>query len=174
MWMGLLLVLVFLSWVISGFFVKGYVSKATAGRDDLQAKLYRMQATYDENEKAMKQMHIDMDAVIKGRIPGLKTIVFDEVIRIDDKYVKNIIFSLRRKGDKINYEYKMLLHNQTPAVIEPRVQIYLFSRTSLQTGYADLKGVGDSVLIADESRSHSGGFDVSQDGEPVYFMLKIR
>lgn len=173
LWLLLLLVFVVLGWVVSGLFIKGYVNSARKDKNALEAKLYRMQATFDENEAAMKQMKEDMDAVVKGRIPGLKSIVFDEVIRIDDQYVKNILFTLRKKGEEINYEYKIVLHNQTPSVLEPRVQIYLFSRTSLQIGYADLKGGGDAVLIADESRSHSGSFDISQDGEPVYFMVKV-
>jgi len=119
----------------------------------------------------------EMDALIEGRIPGLLPLKYDEVITVNDKYIRNIIFTLARDGKKRNYEYRLVMHNDTLSVIRPAVEILLFNDIGIQIGVAQVEYVNSSAgtehaeLYPGEVRSYTSSFDLIRDEAPSYFLL---
>ena len=119
----------------------------------------------------------EMDALVQNRIPGLLPLKYDEAITVDDQYIRNIIFTLARNGTKRNYEYRLVMHNDTLSVIRPVVEILLFNDTGIQIGVAQVEimdastGTKHSELYPDEVRSYTSTIDLMRDEEPSYFLL---
>ena len=121
----------------------------------------------------------EMDALVQDRIPGLLPLKYDEAITVDDKYIRNIIFTLARNGKKRNYEYRLVMHNDTLLVIRPVVEILLFNDIGVQIGVAQVEymdastGTKRSELYPDEVRSYTSSIDLIRDEEPSYFLLAV-
>ena len=127
----------------------------------------------------LETLRNEMDTLVQNRIPGLLPLKYDEVINIDDKYIRNIIFTLVKNGKKRNYEYRMVIHNDTLSVIRPIVEILLFNNIGIQVGatqveYMDASsGAERPALDPGEVRSYSSSIDLIRDEEPSYFLLAI-
>jgi len=121
----------------------------------------------------------EMDMLVQDRIPGLLPLKFDEAINVEDKYIRNIIFTLVKNGKKRNYEYRLVMHNDTLSVIRPVVEILLFNNIGIQVGVAQVKymdaspGTERPVLDPGEVRSYSSSIELIRDEEPSYFLLAV-
>ncbi len=121
----------------------------------------------------------EMDVLVQNRIPGLLPLKYDEVITIDDKYIRNIIFTLARNGKKRNYEYRLVMHNDTLSVVRPVVEILLFNDIGIQIGVTQVEymdastGTERSALYPDEVRSYTSSIDLIRNEEPSYFLLAV-
>ncbi|MGB0720837.1 MAG: hypothetical protein ACPGU7_00445 [Gammaproteobacteria bacterium] len=174
----LFLKLVILVMAVALVMMGGYTRMSTSGDDEAlketQGKLRRKDAEFAALETEMADLRKQMEAIVQGRVPGLNKIVYDRVIDVDDKYLKNVIFTVSRKGSETSYGFNISLHNRSPNVIEPKLDLYLFNDSGLQIGAASLKGLSDQVLIPDEQRSFNGQIELNLNGEPTYFMANVR
>ena len=122
----------------------------------------------------------ERDILVQQRIPGLVPLRYDETINIDNKYVRNIIFTLAKSGKKNIYEYRLVLHNNTLTVARPKAEIILFNDTGIQIGMAHIEQSdatteidGRAVLDPGEVRSYTAAIDLIRNEEPSYFLLII-
>ncbi len=120
-----------------------------------------------------------LDTLVQGRIPALLPLKYDEAITVDEEYIRNIIFTLVKNGKKRNYEYRLVMHNDSLSVIRPVVEILLFNDIGIQIGVAKVKymdaasGTERSVLDPGEVRSYTSSIDLLRDEEPSYFLLAV-
>ena len=134
-----------------------------------------MKAASSELETARNAM----DTLVQNRIPGLLPLKYDEAISVDDKYIRNIIFTLVKNGKKRNYEYRLVMHNDTLSVIRPVVEILLFNDIGIQIGVTQVENTDAStetersVLDPGEVRSYTSSIDLIRDEEPSYFLLEV-
>ena len=122
----------------------------------------------------------ERDILVQQRIPGLTPLRYDEAINVDNKYVRNIIFTLAKTGKKKIHEYRLVLHNNTLAIAHPKAEIILFNDTGIQIGMAKIEQTdattemdGRSALDPGEVRSYTAAIDLIRDEEPSYFILII-
>jgi len=173
-WLKIGLLVAFLALSAVGAFSYRYVSKASGQLVMPQQEREGYAARINQLETTVAQLNDEILALSQGRIPGLRRIEFDQVLQVDKKYVKNVVFSLTTKGDKKTYEFKMLLHNESSDILQPDGSIALFDRAGLQLGIARFKKMEGSLFLAPgESRSYYDRIDLARAGDPVYYMLEL-
>lgn len=117
------------------------------------------------------------DAMVRGRIPGLKLLKYDQAINLNQDYVRNVIFTLTRSGDNVTHEFRMVLHNDSLSVVNPKVKIVLFDAVGIQIGMTALKRAeatsptDRNLLDPGEVRSYSGVIPVNGEEKPMYFIV---
>ena len=108
------------------------------------------------------------------RLPGLIKLKYDEVIKIDKHYTKNIVFTRTGKNGAHLYEYKVVLENHESA-LQPALKIILFDRNGVQVGMSELskdsEHGGILRLDQDEVRSHYAIVKLPDNAEPEYFQV---
>ena len=122
----------------------------------------------------------ERDILVQERIPGLIPLTYDAAINIDNKHVRNIIFTLAKSGKKNIYEYRLVLHNNTLSIFRPKARIILFNDIGIQIGMARVeqndattKTGARTALDPGEVRSYTAAVDLILNEEPSYFLLDI-
>jgi len=173
-WLKITLLVALLALSAIGAFSYRFVSKASGQLVMPQQEREGYEARINQLETTVAQLNDEILALSQGRIPGLRRVEFDQVLQVDKKYVKNVVFSLTAKGDKKTYEFKMLLHNEGPDILQPDGSIALFDRAGLQLGITSFKKMQGSLFLAPgESRSYYDRVDLARAGDPVYYMLEL-
>lgn len=155
--------------VLSSIQVKKARQEAEAavhGPEQTSRNERRLQARIDELEEKLT-------TAVDGHFPALKPIQYDQVIRVDDRYVANVLFSVSKRAFDTTYEYQLKLLNTTTDVVKPKLRLFFFDESGLQIGIADTEGIDKKSLIPDEARTHSGTFKLTLEGEPKYYLFKI-
>ena len=122
----------------------------------------------------------ERDILVQQRIPGLIPLRYGEVINIDNKYVRNINFTLAKSGKNEIYEYHLVLDNNTLTVARPKTEIILFNDIGIQIGMAQIEQSdatseidGRTTLDPGEVRSYTAAIDLIRNEKPSYFLLII-
>jgi hypothetical protein len=131
-----------------------------------------------ELQPQLEKLRKDLAEMTLSRLPGLTPLEFDKVIPVEDRYVKNIVFTLAGKGDDKSYEFKIVTHNATLTLIHPQVDVLFFDRAGIQVGVARIGVQPDGtptldVLDRGEIRSFSSKIELADDAAPAYFRLKL-
>jgi len=109
-----------------------------------------------------------------NRLPGLITLNYDEVLKVDEQYVKNIVFTRTGKKGTHLYEYKVVLENRDSA-LQPALKVILFDRNGVQVGMSELSNKAKQGLITrldqDEVRTHYAIVQLADKAEPEYFQV---
>ena len=119
------------------------------------------------------------DTLVTGRIPRLHPLQFDQAINLRQDYVRNVIFTLTRSSEGDTHEYRMVLHNDSLSVIQPKVKVVLFDAVGIQIGMAALNRATASAekdrasLDPGEVRSYSGTIRVHGPEKPEYFLVLV-
>ncbi|MGD2084365.1 MAG: hypothetical protein PVF91_15495 [Chromatiales bacterium] len=157
-----------------GAFAYRYISKAGETINIARAENTTYKNRIQELEETIAQLNDEVLALSQGRIPGLRPIQFDQVLRVDKEYVKNLVFSITRKGADNTYEFKMVMHNQGPDIVQPSGSVALFDRAGLQLGITEFKKVDGSLFLAPgETRSYYDKIELARSGRPAYYMLEL-
>lgn len=126
----------------------------------------------------IKRLRSEIKQLVRGRIPYLKELKFDVVIKIEYEYVRNIVFTLASNKDMKQYEYKMVMDNRTLNAVHPHVKLLFFNDIGIEVG-SSVIGVDDdgvaneNVLERGEIRTHSAAVELSDDLDPTYFMMRV-
>lgn len=127
----------------------------------------------------LQTVKLERDSLVKQRIPGLIPLSFDETITPDNRFIRNIIFTLLKTGDKEHYEYRIVMHNDSLSVVDLKVTILLFNDVGIQIGQSlvdQTMAAGDSnraALDPGEVRTYTASIQLTRDQQPGYFMLEV-
>jgi len=141
--------------------------------------LRKHEASLSSLTKELETVKSERDALVQDRIPNLLPLKYDEAITIGEDYVRNVIFTLVKNGKKKIYEYRLVLHNDSLAVVRPKVEIFLFNDIGIQIGVAQVTASNATTdvdrieLDPGEVRSYSATIDMIRDEEPSYFLLTL-
>lgn len=61
----------------------------------------------------LADLRVKLDSLVHHRMPSLRKVQYDTVITIGKKYIKNILFTQIKQGDKIGLEYKVVMQART-------------------------------------------------------------
>jgi hypothetical protein len=156
-----------------------YLDRKSTEYEQMLLEFRKQEITVKTISNELETARSELDALVQGRIPALLPLKYDEAITVDDNYIRNIIFTLVRNGKKRNYEYRLVMHNDSLSVIRPVVDILLFNDIGIQIGVAQVKymdasaGTERSVLDPGEVRSYTSSIDLIRDEEPSYFLLAV-
>jgi len=165
--------------LLSYIFTWFYLDRKSTEYEQMLLEFRKQEITVKAISNELATARSELDALVQGRIPALLPLTYDEAITVDDGYIRNIIFTLVRNGKKRNYEYRLVMHNDSLSVIRPVVDILLFNDIGIQIGVAQIKymdassGTERSVLDPGEVRSYTSSIDLIRDEEPSYFLLAV-
>ncbi len=137
--------------------------------DALQAELARTRQALSQTAAALDRIRKEMAEMVKGRLPHLRDLVTDKVLKIDGPYLKNIVFTVLNQNGSKRYEYRLVMENRTARTLHPEARILVFDSRGVQIGSAEVVGGGD--LAPGESRSRSSVIDRFIDEEARYFYV---
>ncbi len=127
----------------------------------------------------LQKLRVDLDELIRGKLPRLRKLEYDRVLPLDDQYLKNITFTEIMNRDSRGYEYKLVVQNNTNAPLWPEVQLLIFNEIGIQVGSAEI-GTGQpnalkaGSLGVGEVRSYTALMKLADgDATPTYFMIRI-
>ena len=127
----------------------------------------------------LERLRADVTELVAGRLPGLRQLVLDQVVALDDYYLRNVMFTLVKRGKRAGYEYHLTLSNDTLQMVLPRVNIYLFDRHGVHIGSARIGGTGEHVeevpdLGPGETVTKVGLVTIGEgEEEPVFFRVRV-
>lgn len=146
----------------------------------------RLQRSLDDSELALaklrpevERLRADVNALLEQRVPGLRELVMDDVVTLDDAYLGNIVFTQTRRGSQVKYEYRLTLRNDSLSVIVPRVRLALYDRHGVQIGSSELGESHDGEdampeLGPGESLARAGTVTIADgEEEPAFFRVRI-
>lgn len=142
-------------------------------------ELRKQQVAIQAVSTELETVRSELDKLVQERIPGLLPLKFDEAISVDEDYIRNIIFTEVKNGKKRNYEYRLVMHNETLSVIHPKVEILLFNDIGIQIGSAQVGYMDSSseatraALDPGEVRSYTSSINLLRNEEPHYFLLAV-
>ncbi|MCB1759675.1 MAG: hypothetical protein KDI68_07830 [Gammaproteobacteria bacterium] len=132
-----------------------------------------------QNNVELDQLRSEREALVKGLIPGLHPLNFDETIDIRESYLRNIAFTLTGTRYSSNYEYRVVLHNDSLNIVQPKVAVFLFDARGIQVGVTRLNKrhatskVESENLQPNETRAYTGSVELNLQFEPRYFLVRI-
>ena len=140
-------------------------------------QLRKLESSFEKVTAELEKVRGERDALVEGRIPNLSPLKFDEAIPIGKDFMRNVIFTLAKNGNKTIYEYRLVLSNDGLSVARPEVEIFLFNELGIQIGNAHVRAAnattnaGRATLEPGEVRSYSDSIDMLRQGEPRYFLI---
>ena len=124
----------------------------------------------------VQQLREDQKALVEGRFPRLIPMQFDQVVNLDQGYVRNVLFN--QMHDSI--EYKLIVRNDSYYRIWPEMTVKFFNEVGLQihsaaVGGSDVEATNgeSSSLAPGEGRSYTGALGYSNDDMPAYFTIDV-
>lgn len=141
----------------------------------------RQEISESQNRSAeIDRLKAEKEILVRGVIPGLRLLEFDSTITIEDQYVRNIGFTLTGTDHTKNYEYRIVLHNDSMNVIAPAVTVFLFDHRGIQVGTTVLSKIDATskvefnTLQPNETRSYTGRIGLNIQSEPKYFLVDVK
>ncbi len=150
-------------------FLIASIVKHGSGSAAQRVSLEKGQSDMSDVRAELKRMRAEMDTLVKQRLPRLKVLQFDKVIPMNQPYVRSVLFTVTRSGDKENYEYTIILENVDSPTTLPTVQVLLFDRTGVQVGGDRVEGAG--MLRPGDRQTFSGEIPLFMDATPEYFYV---
>ncbi len=145
----------------------------------LRSDLARSQEELQRAIPELQKLRQDLDELIRGKLPHLRQLAYDRVLTLDEGYLKNITFTQIINHGVQSYEYKLVVQNNTHAVLWPEIQLRLFNELGIEVGNAEVGTTDPNALKAarlsiGEVRSYSATLQLSdKDTLPAYFTVKI-
>ena len=161
-------VAVFLLLVVS-ITLGGRVSNLSAANRALSEELFKQEQEIRQLRPRLEASERELQMLMEGRLPNLHTLIPDQVIPVQEQYIKNIVFTVVTQGDEKIHEYKLVMENPSHQRIQPRFRVLVFDRMGVQVGVDEVM-LGE-YLGAGESRSHASILDVFMNSQPRYFAI---
>lgn len=178
-----LLLLLVLALVLIDFFTAlllgTQVYSLSRENQDLRANLVRTEDHLHQVMPEMKKLRTDLDALVRGKLPRLRSLKYDEVLPLEEAYLKNIAFTEVINRDTHAHEYKLVVQNNTRTSLWPEIQLLIFNELGIQIGSSDIGTRDPDALKAGslgigEVRSYSAVIQLTdKNATPAYFMIRI-
>jgi hypothetical protein len=144
----------------------------------LRSDLAKSQEQLHQTLPELQKLRQEMDELIRGKLPHLRKLEYDQVVSLDEGHLKNISFTKVINRGVHSYEYKLVVQNNTHAPLWPEIQLYLFNELGIQVGSTEIGTATPGSLKANslgvgEVRSYSASFQLSDASAlPTYFMIR--
>ncbi len=117
----------------------------------------------------MEKVKNQLAEMVEKRFPNLIPLQTNQVIEIDKKYVKNVIFTTINQGNRSHYKYLLVMENDTVQKIKPSFRVLLFDEFGVHA--ATSEKLDTKVLLPGESRDYTAGIEFFYDTEPKHFYI---
>jgi hypothetical protein len=128
----------------------------------------------------VEKLKKDIGSLLKGQLPGLTKIEYDQVITLNEGYLKNITFNKVNSKNARGYEFRIVMRNDSLSTIWPQLKIHFFDEHGMQVNFVQVSFEKESfvqvnTLEPGEERSDSSPTIKLMDNEniPFYFMIQL-
>jgi len=145
----------------------------------LRSSLAQTEEKLQQVTPELQKLRVDLEELIRGKLPRLRKLEYDRVLSLDDQYLKNITFTEIINRDRRGYEYKLVVQNNTGAPLWPEIQLLIFNELGIQVGNAEIGTRQPNALKAGslgvgEVRSYTASMDLADKAAtPAYFMIRL-
>ena len=159
--------------VLAKFSIDGLESE----NQTLSVKARKQAIQLEESAARIRKLQQDVSVLVDKRIPDLHRLQFDKTIALNQQYVRDVIFTLTGIGSNKEYEYRVVLSNDSLNVAHPFVKVFLFDRLGIQLGmtrtskYNAISEIDFITLQPGEIRSHSSKVPIDRNETPYYFLI---
>jgi hypothetical protein len=147
----------------------GRVTNLTNANRALTEELFRHEQEIKQLRPRLEASERELQMLMEGRLPNLHGLIPDQVIPVQEQYIKNIVFTVVNRGEDKTYEYKLVMDNPTHLRVQPRFRVLVFDRMGVQVGVDEVELL--EALGGGESRSHASTLDVFMNSQPRYFAI---
>lgn len=141
----------------------------TETNSDLQQKLFLSEQELTKIRPELEHARQELAQLIEDRLPNIRKLEPDQVLAINEDHIKNIVFTLIRRGNNTQYEYKLVIENHSKSKVSPKYRVLLFNKHGIQIGMDQV--VAETELAPGESRSFSNVVKLFIKEDPVYFQI---
>ncbi len=132
----------------------------------LRSSLAQTEEKLQQVTPELQKLRVDLEELIRGKLPRLRKLEYDRVLSLDDQYLKNITFTEIVNRDRRNHEYKLVVQNNTSAPLWPEIQLLVFNELGIQVGNAEIGTRQPNALKAGslgvgEVRSYTASMDLA-------------
>jgi hypothetical protein len=159
----------FFALLMLSLYLFGALARYSSENSLQQAKLEKGETELRDARADVKRIRVEMDALVKQRMPHLKPLEFDKVIPVNQGYVRNVLFTETHSDNKTTYEYKIVLENIDSPPAVPEIRVLLFDRTGVQVGGALVNGI--KMMRPGDRDSFGSDVDIFIDAKPEYFYI---
>ncbi len=151
---------------------------ATRENNVLEAKLKVTNSEMAGMETELAALKEEKNKLLRGILPNLSPLTLDQVIDLNDGYLKNITFSYKKVKNVSGYEYKLVLQNNLLTSIFPEVSLFFFTKDGIQQGLSEIGGTDENAIKANalgpaETTSYSAFIPfTSNKNKPEYYMIE--
>ena len=145
---------------------------------ELRVKLTQTESELQQLTPTLQTLRDNLDILVRGKLPRLRELVYDQVLPLGGPYLKNVTFTEIVRRDAHIHEFKLVVQNNTPAPLWPEVQLYLFDAFGVQIGSAEIGTPNPAALKteslgAGETRSYTAPVQLwDATAKPVYFLVR--
>jgi hypothetical protein len=172
---GLVGVIVLIVWVAVGI-----RDNADNKERDMEYQLNQKDIEIVKLRSTVEEQKASIESFVLGRLPGLTDLRFDRVFEVDHPYVRNITFTNVRTDKSNEYEFRIVLENDSSStmIATPVIDVILFDKLGLETNRRKLSNGSGMNVIKIESlrpgdvRSYVDSFIVLADAKPAYFLVR--
>jgi hypothetical protein len=147
---------------------------------ELRVELAKAKEELDRVKPELAKSLGDIESLLKGQLPGLTRIEYDQVISLNEKYLKNIIFNKVNSKNLKGYEFRVVMQNDTLGTVWPRFKIHFFDEhgvhiNTVQAGYEKEALMQIDPLGPGEERADSSAVVKLLDNEkmPYFFLIRL-
>jgi hypothetical protein len=167
--LGVLLGIAVLLLVAVSVTLGGRVTSLSNANAILSEELFKSEQQLKELRPRLEATDRELKMLMEGRFPNLHPLTPDEVIPVQEQYIKNIVFTVTNHGAEERHEYKLVMENSYHHKVHPNFRLMVFDKLGVQVGVDAL--VAAEGLKVGESRSHSSTLDVFMNSQPRYFAI---
>ena len=181
--LGGLLFIVIVIWIMTSIKVSSLNSQMLVEQANTRQQMAKVEELESSNHQLLGEigrLEQERAQLVQGRIPRLLPLEFDVTVPIDERYFRNISFTLAGTAHDRIYEYHVVMHNEGNSNIRPNVTLFLFDELGIQVGKTRLSekdatsGRNSLSLKPGETRSYSSEIELDYPAEPRYFLIDIK
>ncbi|MCF7981549.1 MAG: hypothetical protein K9K86_06155 [Pseudomonadales bacterium] len=145
------------------------ISALNESNRNLQTDLEQSQRELDGLKPQLEKANQEMAELIKGRFPNLEELVFNKVLRVNNRHVKNVVFNIIKQANQQQYKYLLVVENNTPVKIQPAFRVLLFDEYGVHVATDEVKDMNE--LNPGESRDYASDIEFFFDTTPKHFYI---
>jgi hypothetical protein len=141
-----------------------------------QERVTLLEAGLADAQQSLSLSQMEIEKLVKGRIPGLFELELDREIPLEAYHVVRDVTFTQLEGTEPAYEFRAVIENRSPQTVKPTLKVLLFDNLGIQVGRSQVAGSSLAeerfpTLRPGEIRSVFSVIQPDLDRKPVYFLL---
>lgn len=155
--------------VVVGVYSAVKISELNDVNRKLEYALRDMRDQMSGMEPELQRLQNELKSLVESRFPNLYELVTNQVLSIENDYIKNVVFTIIRQGNREDYKYLLVVENNTQVKIKPSFRVLLFDEFGVHIATDE---VHDShALSPGESRDYTSDIAFLIDTQPKHFYI---